>query len=562
MFLHHLQIKGYRGFVDLTVSFEPDCTVIIGENNAGKTNVIDALYSSLRVNRTVKQGAFDLNDYHLAGREAMAGDAGPIELTVVFRERVQDEWPPEIIQALRQVPTLNINTGLTSVNIQVKSSAPAAGKEEEYEWNFVDDEGAARAAKSFDVLSNIQKLRPFFRLDTMRDAVREFNRRSTFFGPFVSDPNFDDELRDDLLGSLSDINAKVLGAHEAFNVLHESLQNGAKIVRSDMDDAVTIEAVPSRLSDLLANTQVSYQGATGAVLPLDRHGSGTQSLSVMSLFQAYVTAKLANQMDPLSEPILAIEEPESHLHPNGVRSLWALITSLQGQKVITSHSGDLLSEVPLRCIRRLSTVDGVALCYCIDEGKFDRADIRHINYQIRATRGELFFARTWLLVEGRCESSVLPEIGKCLAIDLVNKGVRVVEYQQCGGPVPYVRLAEQLGISWHVLADGDHSGQTNVRKVREYLDGRNEDGRITQLDSANYESFMCKHGFTGVYRPHVPAEKAASITANEGTDEYFVQVAKAVVDRKKERLALEVAAIMQDDPERVPALLRDMLRAF
>lgn len=562
MRLRYLQIKGYRNFSDITIDFEEDCTVIIGENNVGKSNVLDALYASLRVNRTIKQGAFDLDDYHLASQTAMAGDAGPIELTAIFGESVEDEWPEPIVAALRDVPNVD-SGGLQSVTLKVTSVAAGENREEDYDWNFLDAGGVPRTKKRIDVLNVIQKLRPLFHLDTMREASREFSKRSTFFGPFVSDPTFDDELRADILASLGDINTKVLGAHEAFSVLSESLAIGTRVVQNTAEDIVRIEAVPTRLSDLLANTHVSFQTPTGAVLPLERHGSGTQSLSVFSLFRAYVAAKLAGQMDTLSEPILSLEEPEAHLHPCAIRTLWPLLTSLQGQKVVTSHSGDLLSEVPLRCIRRLvADKAGNTACHRIDVSAFDVDDIRHINYLIRATRGELFFAKGWILVEGRSESSSLPEFARAINNDLIARGVRVVEYQQCGGPVPFIKLAEQLGIAWHCLADDDQSGRDNVQQVVDHLAGRDHLPFVTVLDSTNFESYMCKHGFLDIVLPHVSPEKAHKITAVAGSDEYFVQVSQALIRRRKERIALEVASVLHENPLRMPGLILQLVRGF
>src|SRR5690606_11478522 len=110
--------------------------------------------------------------------------------------------------------------------------------------------------------------------------------------------------------------------------------------------------------DMLSRTQVKLGCRTGARLPISQHGAGTQSLSVLFLFEAFLQSRLANTHDKHSEPILALEEPESHLHPSAIRALWSTLDRLAGQKVITTHSGDLLGAVPLPSVRRLARRNG------------------------------------------------------------------------------------------------------------------------------------------------------------------------------------------------------------
>jgi hypothetical protein len=67
---------------------------------------------------------------------------------------------------------------------------------------------------------------------------------------------------------------------------------------------------------------------------------------------------LQQQFSELSSPLLAIEEPEAHLHPTATRSLWPILNAIPGQKIVASHSGDLVANAPLSSIRRLYTSNG------------------------------------------------------------------------------------------------------------------------------------------------------------------------------------------------------------
>lgn len=43
MYLKELRLRNFRSFDDLTIPFSPDLTILVGENNAGKSNAIDAI---------------------------------------------------------------------------------------------------------------------------------------------------------------------------------------------------------------------------------------------------------------------------------------------------------------------------------------------------------------------------------------------------------------------------------------------------------------------------------------------------------------------------------------
>ena len=58
-------------------------------------------------------------------------------------------------------------------------------------------------------------------------------------------------------------------------------------------------------------------------------------------------------------PIVALEEPEAHLHPSAVRALWGIVCGITGQKLISTHSGVLLIRTSTSTIRRLGTADGI-----------------------------------------------------------------------------------------------------------------------------------------------------------------------------------------------------------
>ena len=110
--------------------------------------------------------------------------------------------------------------------------------------------------------------------------------------------------------------------------------------------------MPLKSWDILSKAEIILRNEPDwAWLPLQRHGQGVQSLSVIFLFRAFVEHLLTELYEPESTPVLALEEPETHLHPQAARTLWAHVSTLPGQKIITTHSPYFVQHVPFRDLR-------------------------------------------------------------------------------------------------------------------------------------------------------------------------------------------------------------------
>jgi putative ATP-dependent endonuclease of OLD family len=104
----------------------------------------------------------------------------------------------------------------------------------------------------------------------------------------------------------------------------------------------------------------------------------------------------------------------------------------------------------------------------------------------RRLRGEIFFARHWLLVEGQCEYVLLHALGEALNYNLDQHGVAVIDFQNNGSPGIYAALAEAFSIPWHMVADGDSAGSQFSAELRKR--GFNDEdwgAHITTLPAPN-----------------------------------------------------------------------------
>src|SRR5207237_1374954 len=102
-------------------------------------------------------------------------------------------------------------------------------------------------------------------------------------------------------------------------------------------------------------------------------------------------------------------------------------------------------------------------------------------------------------------------------------GIRVVLYSNVGA-VPFVKIANDLGIHWHCVCDGDSSGQNTRASLQPCLAGEPEATRITVLSSDTMELFLCENGLSKPYLAHVAPQKRAQLKAKPGDADYWKQV--------------------------------------
>ena len=522
MFLQQVEIANFRGIKNLRIVFD-DVTVLIGENNTGKTTILDALQLCLSRSLTRKGGIFTEYDYHLPDKDSQPSDAEPIEISFRFAETKEGEWPDEVIQMLSEAIQVD-EEERQSLTLRVTSRFDELLDDFNTVWDFLDSSGhPLPKAKNPRNLFQLQQLAPVFYLAALRDAVQEFRPRSQFWGPFVRTLKIEPELREELEKDLSELNKRILDAHRSFDSVKERLKNTTKLMPLGNDESVIIEALPGKVFDMLSRTQVMLTSKTGARLPIGRHGEGTQSLAVICLFDAFLQSRLEEGYDKHTSPILALEEPESHLHPSAIRSVAGMLQKLRGQKVIATHSGDLVASVPLASLRRLRRKDGVITIHQVRAGVLD---LNKLDYHLRLTRGNLLFSHCWILVEGEADHIVFNECSRINGHDLFSEGVCCVEFSTAGVE-QFIKLADQLGIDWLVVADNDHAGQQYLTTASAQLNGRPQGRHLHKLNHGDMETYMCMEGYGALFEANISPQKQKNITKTSGTVEYWKQVINA-----------------------------------
>ena len=396
MHIASIRIRNFRVLKDIEIPLART-TVLIGENNSGKSSVLDCI--SLTLGRRWGQRGTGFSEYDVTiDSDVAPDDAGPTKATgrgksqhanaepptdptetgdaeadeeapkasieLLFTEKSAGEWPEEITSGLFGVIRTDPLTELNSITLRVTYRFNPLEKTYEPGWAFTDLNGdpiASREAKRAANTQQFFKYVPVFFLSALRDASEEFSSRSQFWGRLLKAVEISPDERRTLDAEIEELNERLLAADPRVGETVERLKEIHAVVARGAAADVSIRALPMRVWELLARSEIVIKGETGAPwLPLDRHGQGVKSLSVIYLFNAYVERLLKETYSEHSEPIVALEEPEVHLHPQAVRALWSQIDAMPGQKIIASHSPYFIQYVPIRDIRLLRRgADGV-----------------------------------------------------------------------------------------------------------------------------------------------------------------------------------------------------------
>lgn len=348
-----IEIRNFRSIKHLVVDLG-ETTVFVGPNNAGKTAILDALRIALTRRWGQRGTGFTEYDVHLAHDTDDPKTSAGVSIELRAKESRPNEWPDAIAEDLAQIIQLDMNTNLRSIVLRTQWAWNEDSGAFEPGWEFlnVKREPLAGIGARRVNLERFWRYLPVFYLDALRDVGDEFSPRSQFWGRLLKALEIPPDLESRALRVLDLLNRRLLNADPRLREIAEILSGATRIAARDRAGGLDLRMVPLKTWDLLSQAEIILRNAPDQPwLPLRRQGQGIQSLSVIFLFQAFVDHLLHELYEEGSEPVLTLEEPETHLHPQAARTLWAHVDKLPGQKIITTHSPYFVQHVPFRDLR-------------------------------------------------------------------------------------------------------------------------------------------------------------------------------------------------------------------
>lgn len=185
----------------------------------------------------------------------------------------------------------------------------------------------------------------------------------------------------------------------------------------------------SMKNDIINNTDLAYVTAdNGEALPSSHNGLGYKNLIKITLLLKEF-ARNVKQNAKSAIPILFLEEPEAHMHPQlqevFVGHLKDVLSEFSGnpiQIVMSTHSPHIANTVPFKNIRYLRRKADQVVCKNLNEfsekeGKAEeehKENMEFLRKYLTLSRCDLYFCDKAILVEGAAERLLIPDmIKKC-----------------------------------------------------------------------------------------------------------------------------------------------------
>lgn len=357
MFLKEVRVKNFRSLKDVKVILDKS-TILIGENNAGKSTLLDAIRKGL--SRQGARSVFDDYDFYMDSEMASPQDSDGINIILIFEERILDEWEGYIsdtfIDAIQY-----IDGEKASIILQTSASYNEVTSDIETSTVFLNNEFKPITGRVQNLVNKFIMLTPVFYLQALREIKDTFSSKSPLWGRFMKKAAIPQDELNVIQEQIKQLNTNIISNDENLTKLVDELQKIQKVMdfEGEDQDLVSINAVPIKTWDLLSKSQVVLNNGTSHMdFPIEKHGQGTQSVTAILLFKAYINILLKEISTDSAEAILTLEEPEAHLHPQATRALQKSIEEMECQKIITTHSPYFIQNADIRNIRYIKKENG------------------------------------------------------------------------------------------------------------------------------------------------------------------------------------------------------------
>ena len=413
-------------------------TVLVGKNNEGKSNILRALTLAMDIMKIYSKDPRSLQiavrpylknhyswekDYPISLQEKNPNGWSSIDLNFELDE--QDILAIRSMTGIRLsgcIPVrVSTNGAAAKIDIPKRGTAAFADADNkkkiiEYVCFKIDFNFIPAVRTEYDALRVVDSLieKSLETLDTNPDYINAMNKI--------------EELQQGILDGIS-------------NQIIEPLQEFLPTVRNVQ---IHIQNERRRIA-MRRNTEIIIDDGTPT--PIQQKGDGIKSLTALAILN------IPARVDRVS--VVAIEEPESHLHPESARQLYDTIMSLSQthQIVLTTHSPLFVNRTNLK--ENIIVNDGKATP--VKKIKEIR-DVLGIHISDNLTNAEHA-----LIVEGEDDKIALEKLLPSMSTKIkraIQNGTFIIDYIGGAGNLPYkLSFYRNLQCKYHVLLDNDDAGR-------------------------------------------------------------------------------------------------------
>lgn len=408
MHIKKLSIEGYRCFSEhFEINFRKGLNVIVGENGAGKTSIIN---SFRQLFLDTESGSYNVSsdDFNKPFKEKSIA-SNSFKIKVEFDDLVNAE-PIAFLQWSDAANNVILNLEVLNKELRgrfKKSFWGGNSKSSQFDVELFDKIHCIylpplRDAESKLVngrQSRLSKLLKFIEAEQLQ-ACKKAEEQHPLEKKFKE---FNQSLIEETDSSIKKAN----------ELIAEHL---LKAVGQNFSQSTHIQFVENEFSKIVENLRLIFfpkitSAESDQFRDLCQNSLGYNNL----LYIASILAELTLTKEESLYRLLLIEEPEAHLHPQlQVRLLDHLekvANDENVQVIVTTHSTVLASSVKLDKIIHLTKHDSPTATPLAECGLADN-NLNFLNRWLDITKSNLLFASGVILVEGIAEQMIIPELAK------------------------------------------------------------------------------------------------------------------------------------------------------
>jgi putative ATP-dependent endonuclease of OLD family len=478
-----VRIRNFRNFADVVIDPFPTPAVIVGENGVGKSNLLHALRLVLDPDLPDRRRRLQPDDVHDGSPTLEEGVEVSVEVELTDFDGDLDARS-ELDGAV--ISTNPLVARLTYLLRPKRSLAAALGTgaghplaPDDYEWTIfggTNPANAMLAAKRYAAMSV---------LPALRDAERDLDRadRSPLTLLLRDMPPAQASI-DRTLATMQAARED-LGRDPNVRAIQRMLRDRVTTMAGPQLDLAISLAFAGRPEDLLRSVRLFVDAA--GTRGVERTSTGTANV----IYLALLLERLHLRREGLDgeDTLLAVEEPEAHLHPTLQRHVFAHLLGQANRLVLTTHSPHIAAVTPLQSLVLVAPASGQSEARIVPPGLLSPEQAADLERYLNVTRAEILFARYIVLVEGAAETYLVPALAAAAGFDLDGYGI-VVAAVEGTDFVPYARLlgAQALNRPYAVLTDGDVTDKTTALAA--------EPGLTRALELLGIQSGEAREDFT------------------------------------------------------------------
>ncbi|MBN1495371.1 MAG: AAA family ATPase [Spirochaetes bacterium] len=536
-----IRVAGLRGLKNIEVDLVTT-TVLTGMNNTGKTSFLKAIQIALGNRQFITQDDFYISDNKNSEEILVDIKIVPVGLDGNICNDFNTDW--EILFNVDKIKSDGEKSFIPIRTIISYDKIKATYKTRQYilpEWPSFENE---KHEFWYQALNGVEKNFfyeevPFFYMDAQRDILEDMKAKNSYLGKMISKIDYSKDDINQIEQQIKDLNDQAVSRSNILSIIKDTLQE----LDSAMDTSgggVEITPFTKKIRDLNKGLSINYNENNDS-FSMEYHGMGTRSWSSLLTLKAFINLLDSNSKTEQTPffPILAIEEPESHLHPNAQKKLFGQIDGIKGQKIISTHSPYIAASAELFQIRNFYKNDASVSCGAINSEEFSSEDIRKIKRQVINTRGELFFSRVIIFIEGETEEQALPIFSESyFSKTPVEMGIDFAGVGGYGNYLPFMRVAEALKIPWFIFSDAEEKTKKSVKE--QFIESRSTKQEaeviIFQNDENNFEKQLIFDGYAEEIRKSILKIEISNCQTPQHRDAKIREIAAYDEDRLLQKI--------------------------